>query len=181
MPIPIQVELLNKLQFLTAKTQVVLINCTEKIYITKRSGSLLKIKEYIDTEMKGARAIPFSVAWEQKYYDADEEGKAAIVEQDGVQSAFPAIIKTGYAALRLQYFFTVGHDEVGMSLERNGIGMTSVKTGDWRMGGIGSAGRLETGGWGVVDGGWWGIGSVGIRCRAWLCVLVCIGWVVVQS
>jgi obg-like ATPase 1 len=107
-----EVALLNQLQFLTAKTQVVLINCTKKIYITKRSGSLVKVKEYIDKEMPDARAMPFSIQWEQEYFDADEAGKAAMEETDGVKSAFPQIIKLGYSALKLQYFFTAGPQEV---------------------------------------------------------------------
>jgi len=107
-----EVALLNELQFLTAKTQVVLINCTARIFVTKRSGSLLKIKEYLDEKMPGCRAIPFSVEWEQRYFDADDDGKAAMEAEDGVKSAFPHIIKTGYAALSLQYFFTSGPDEV---------------------------------------------------------------------
>lgn len=116
-----EVELLNQLQFLTAKTQVVLINCTAKTFITKRGAKLVEIKKYIDENMPGARAILFSVEWEQKYFDAQtEEEKAALEEADGVKSAFPAIIKTGYAALRLQYFFTVGPDEVRAWTIRNG-------------------------------------------------------------
>lgn len=107
-----EVNVLNQLQFLTAKTQVVLINCTAKVYVTKRSTMLAKIKQYLDENMPMCRAIPFSVEWEQAHFHADDAGKAAMEEADGVKSAFPSIIKTGYAALRLQYFFTCGKDEV---------------------------------------------------------------------
>ncbi len=100
---PKEIELLNQLQFLTAKTQVVLMNCSAEVFQTKKSASLPKIKAYLDEHMPGAPAIPFSVEWEQKYFDADDEAKAAMVEADKVQSAFPNIIKQGYNALRLMF------------------------------------------------------------------------------
>lgn len=57
--------------------------------------------------------IPFSADFESHYIGmSDEEKKKFAEEHPGVQSQLPKIIKTGYSALQLIYFFTVGKDEV---------------------------------------------------------------------
>uniref|UniRef100_A0A2K5JX32 TGS domain-containing protein n=1 Tax=Colobus angolensis palliatus TaxID=336983 RepID=A0A2K5JX32_COLAP len=77
-----EIEVFNKHLFLTSKPMVYLVNLSEKDYIRKKNKWLIKIKE-------------------QKYLEANM-----------TQSALPKIIKAGFAALQLGYFFTAGPDEV---------------------------------------------------------------------
>ncbi|XP_011799363.1 PREDICTED: obg-like ATPase 1 isoform X2 [Colobus angolensis palliatus] len=86
-----EIEVLNKHLFLTSKPMVYLVNLSEKDYIRKKNkcGALeLKLQE-------------LSAEERQKYLEANM-----------TQSALPKIIKAGFAALQLEYFFTAGPDEV---------------------------------------------------------------------
>merc|ERR1712180_449591 len=49
---------------------------------------------------------------EQKAFEMDEEEYKKFCEESKVQSVLPKIIKAGFSALQLQYFFTAGEDEV---------------------------------------------------------------------
>lgn len=42
----------------------------------------------------------------------DPEQREAFIKEAGVPSALDKIVKTGYKALQLEYFFTCGKDEV---------------------------------------------------------------------
>jgi len=106
------VEILNKHLFLTAKPIVYLVNISEQDYIKKKNKWLAKIKTWIDEHDAGGSLIPFSGAFELKVIDMDEGTKADYLKQVGVPSALDKIIKTGYKALCLEYFFTSGKDEV---------------------------------------------------------------------
>ena len=55
--------------------------------------------------------IPFSGALEQRLLDEPENAKT-FLEENKTQSNLSKIIVTGFKALGLQYFFTVGEDEV---------------------------------------------------------------------
>jgi len=107
------IEVLNKHLFITAKPMVYLVNLSEKDFIRKKNKWLPKIKEYIDKNDPGAVLIPFSGAFEQTLMDmGSDEERAKHIEETKCQSALDKIIVQGYKALKLEYFFTSGEDEV---------------------------------------------------------------------
>ena len=81
---------------------VYLINLSEEDFEKKKNKWLKKIKEWIDTNVPG-EIIPYSANYERDHLDDKEEDKRSMI---------PKIIKAGYVALDLIYFFTAGHDEV---------------------------------------------------------------------
>ncbi|KAG2459493.1 OLA1 ATPase, partial [Polypterus senegalus] len=107
-----EIEVLNKHLFLTSKPMIYLVNLSEKDYIRKKNKWLAKIKEWVDMHDPGALVIPFSGAAELKIQDMNDEEKQKYTEENKTQSALPKMIKSGYAALQLEYFFTAGPDEV---------------------------------------------------------------------
>ena len=60
--------------------------------------------------------IPFSGSLEQKLQD-DPDNAKSYLEENKTTSNLEKIIVTGFKALGLMYFFTVGTDEVGGSWE----------------------------------------------------------------
>jgi len=106
------IEFLNMHLFLTAKPTVYLVNLSEKDYIRKKNKYLAKIKEWIDKNDEGGVLIPFSGVLELKLVDMDPEQREAYLKEQGATSALDKIVKTGYKALQLEYFFTSGKDEV---------------------------------------------------------------------
>lgn len=106
------IENLNKHLFLTAKPIVYLVNLSEKDYIRKKNKYLPKIKEWIDANDEGGVLIPFSGAFELKIIDMSPEDREAYMKEQGATSVLDKIVKTGYKALQLEYFFTAGKDEV---------------------------------------------------------------------
>uniref|UniRef100_A0A4W6E8P3 Obg-like ATPase 1 n=1 Tax=Lates calcarifer TaxID=8187 RepID=A0A4W6E8P3_LATCA len=108
-----EIEVLNKYLFLTSKPMIYLVNLSEKDYIRKKNKWLAKIKEWVDAHDPGAMVIPLSGALESKLLDIeDEEERNKYCQEMKTQSVLTKIIKTGYAALQLEYFFTAGPDEV---------------------------------------------------------------------
>ncbi|KAI6241443.1 Obg-like ATPase 1 [Aphelenchoides fujianensis] len=85
------IEGLNKHLFLTAKPI--------------KNKYLPKIKE-------GGVLIPFSGALELKLVEMEPEEREKYLKEQGATSALDKIVKTGYKALQLEYFFTAGKDEV---------------------------------------------------------------------
>lgn len=118
-----EVEILNTHLFLTAKPGVYLVNLSEKDYVRKRNKWLPKIKDWVDKH-SGELIIPFSAALEAKLLDIEandgEEAAEAYLKETGTTSALKKIVKTGYRALRLIYFFTAGKDEVKCWTIRDG-------------------------------------------------------------
>jgi obg-like ATPase 1 len=108
----LEVDELNKHMFITAKPMVYLTNLSSKDYIRKKNKWLPKIKEWIDVHDPGSAIIPFSGETELMFMDLDEEAKLAWETENKTTSALEKIILTGYKALGLMYFFTVGEDEV---------------------------------------------------------------------
>ncbi|KAI6182906.1 Obg-like ATPase 1 [Aphelenchoides bicaudatus] len=106
------IEFLNNYLFLTAKPVVYLVNLSEKDYIRKKNKYLVKIKEWIDANDAGGIMIPFSGAFELKVIEMEPEQREAYLKENSVTSALDKIVKTGYGALQLEYFFTAGKDEV---------------------------------------------------------------------
>uniref|UniRef100_A0AC34QYV4 Obg-like ATPase 1 n=1 Tax=Panagrolaimus sp. JU765 TaxID=591449 RepID=A0AC34QYV4_9BILA len=107
-----EIDVLNKHLFLTAKPIVYLVNLTELDYIKKKNKWLPKIKQWIDENDNGAVLIPFSGAFELKLLDLEKEERDEFLKKNATTSALDKIVKTGYKALQLEYFFTAGKDEV---------------------------------------------------------------------
>jgi obg-like ATPase 1 len=106
-----EIEILNTLQLLTAKTVVYLINMSPNDYAKKKNKYLPELEKYI-VEERGEQMVPFSVAFEEKFQKLDEEKKKIMRTERKLDSMLPTIIKIGYKALGLIYFFTAGKDEV---------------------------------------------------------------------
>lgn len=107
-----EIDYLNSKQFLTAKPVVFLVNLSEKDYKRKKNKWLLKIHEWIQKNSPGDIMIPYSGALESMLIDMPEDEAQNYLKENGMQSALPKIIKTGFAAINLIYFFTAGADEV---------------------------------------------------------------------
>ncbi|XP_029317270.1 obg-like ATPase 1 [Cottoperca gobio] len=115
-----EIEVLNKYLFLTSKPMIYLVNLSEKDYIRKKNKWLAKIKEWVDVNDPGAIVIPVSGSIESKLQEMEEEERNKHCEEMKTQSVLTKIIKTGYAALQLEYFFTAGPDEVRAWTVRKG-------------------------------------------------------------
>lgn len=108
-----EIEVLVPLPLLTSKPVVFMVNLTSKGFCTQKSKWFKGIKEWVDTHAKGDPIIPYSIKFEQEYAECkDEEAKQAFLKEKKVPSMMPKIIKSGYKALGLMNFFTVGADEV---------------------------------------------------------------------
>jgi obg-like ATPase 1 len=84
---------------------------TEKDYQRKKNKWLPKIHAWVQ-EHGGETIIPFSGVLEQKLVDMPEDEAAVYCKENQTISALPKIIKTGFTAINLIYFFTAGPDEV---------------------------------------------------------------------
>jgi obg-like ATPase 1 len=102
------VDNLNKLQLLTAKPIVYLINISKKDYETKSNKFLGDIVSWVQKRSPDAPMIPVSVTFEQEWLKLADEEK----EKSETKSAVPKITVQGYKALNLVHYFTCGPDEV---------------------------------------------------------------------
>ncbi|XP_066263762.1 obg-like ATPase 1 isoform X2 [Branchiostoma lanceolatum] len=108
-----EIEILNKHLLITSKPMIYLINLSEKDYIRKKNKWLVKMKQWIDEHDKGARAIPFSAAFELKMLEMEtDEEREKYAKEVGATSVLDKIVVDGFKALNLEYFFTCGPDEV---------------------------------------------------------------------
>lgn len=101
-------------QAITLKPIVYLINLDQKSFVRKANKWLKPINDWVTTH-GGGQIIPFSVEWEQAYWNLREDPagrEAFLAEAAGAKSVLPRIVKVGYNVLNLQYFFTAGEDEV---------------------------------------------------------------------
>ncbi|KAF5944826.1 hypothetical protein HYC85_018903 [Camellia sinensis] len=73
---------------------------------------LLSAKPVVYLEHGGEPIIPFSCVLEKNLADMPEDEVAKYCEENKLQSALTKIIKTGFSAINLIYFFTAGPDEV---------------------------------------------------------------------
>ncbi|XP_071196724.1 obg-like ATPase 1 isoform X3 [Salvelinus alpinus] len=69
-------------------------------------------QEWVDSHDPGALVIPFSGGVESLLQDMSEEEIKKYCTEHKTQSVLTRIIKAGYGALQLEYFFTAGPDEV---------------------------------------------------------------------
>eukprot|EP00897_Mesotaenium_endlicherianum_P001167 jgi/Mesen1/11050/ME000099S10489 len=107
----LEAEVLNQFQLLTAKPVVYLVNLTEKDYQRKKNKWLAKIHAWVQ-EHGADPIIPFSGVLESALADMPEDEVKKYCEEKQLISALPKIVKTGFAAINLIYFFTSGPDEV---------------------------------------------------------------------
>ncbi|KAJ6894866.1 hypothetical protein NC652_028572 [Populus alba x Populus x berolinensis] len=105
------IEILNTFQLLTAKPVVYLINMNEKDYQRKKNKFLPKIHAWVQ-EHGGETIIPFSCILERTLADMLPDEAAKYCEENKLQSCLPKIIKIGFSAINLIYFFTAGPDEL---------------------------------------------------------------------
>lgn len=108
-----EVEVINKMQLLTAKLCIYLVNLSEKDYIRKKNKHLKNIKEWVDKYSPGDVIIPFSVVLEERlsHMETDEE-RIEEEKKIGATSALPKIITTMRQKLDLISYFTCGPMEV---------------------------------------------------------------------
>jgi len=97
----LEVEFLNECLFLTAKPVIYLVNIGNGEYAKKKNKWLLKIKEWIASNVTG-QMIPYSVAYEQEHLTAEDRSGCMIDK----------ILTAGYAVLDMMHYFTCGEDEV---------------------------------------------------------------------
>ncbi|KAJ7583675.1 P-loop containing nucleoside triphosphate hydrolase protein [Mycena floridula] len=107
-----EIDVVNSLQLLTAKSVTYLVNLSEKDYIRKKNKWLPKIKAWIDAHNPGDPLIPFSVALEDRLASMDDDEKKEEEKRVGAQSALPKITQAGYNSLELIRYFTCGPVEV---------------------------------------------------------------------
>merc|ERR1712154_226313 len=98
---------------LTSKPVIYLVNLSEKDYVRKKNKWLLKIKEWIDANDKGAMVILLSVSLELSLLEMETDAeREESLKEKATTSALEKIIVNGYKTLGLKYFFTAGKDEV---------------------------------------------------------------------
>ncbi|GJN09482.1 hypothetical protein PR202_ga27493 [Eleusine coracana subsp. coracana] len=126
------VEILNTFQLLTAKPVVYLVSdllyckclflSCWKLLFDVYDLSFVKSESTIRVQEHGGETIlPFSCAFEQKLVDMPEDEAAKYCAENQITRQvclhcytcmIPKIIKTGFSAIHLIYFFTAGPDEV---------------------------------------------------------------------
>lgn len=109
------IEYLNDLLLLTAKPVIYLVNLSEKDYARKKNKWLAKIAAWVKEKEKNPVVIPLSATFELQYIDksgAERDAYCASFGETATTSILPKIIKTGFSALSLEYYFTAGEDEV---------------------------------------------------------------------
>ncbi|KAF5742420.1 hypothetical protein HS088_TW09G00468 [Tripterygium wilfordii] len=87
------------------------VNMNERDYQRKKNKFLPKIHAWVQ-EHGGELIIPVSCSLERSLADMPPDEAAKYCEGNKVQSGLPKIIKTGFSAINLIYFFTAGPDEV---------------------------------------------------------------------
>jgi obg-like ATPase 1 len=114
---------LNKLQLLTAKPVVYLVNISDKNFRNQGNKWLKLIKEWVEARNPGAPIIPFSATWEAAFARMSPEEQKEAMDNGGkkLKSMIPKIIKTGYKHLGLINYFTCGEDEVRAWTIQNGV------------------------------------------------------------
>jgi len=103
-----EIDVLNMMQFLTAKPMIYLVNISKKAYLAKGNKFLPLIHEFVEKRGCGDLVIPFSVTFEQEAFDAEASGgmkaKQEFLKSNGTRSMIPKIIKTGYTGLHLIHY-----------------------------------------------------------------------------
>lgn len=128
---------INTFQLLTIKPCVYIVNISKDNAEKGANKWFMDIKKWVAENSPGDPVIPFSAAFEEHLLTLknDEEAKKKYLEECKTPgSQMPKIIKSGYAALNLQNYFTVGEDEVRSWSIRTGTlapGAAGVIHGDF--------------------------------------------------
>jgi obg-like ATPase 1 len=107
---PAEIALINeKLELITTKPTIYLVNLTMKDYLRQKSKYLPLIAKWV-TEHGGVPGdiVPFSVEFEEKLYSMknDVVAQADFLKESKVKSRLDKIITEGFTKLGLQYYFT---------------------------------------------------------------------------
>lgn len=107
---PAEITLINeKIQLITTKPVIYLVNLTMKDYLRQKSKYLPQIAKWV-TEHGGLPrdVIPFSVEFEEKLYSLkdDPAKQEEFLKESKVKSRLPKMITEGFTKLGLQYYFT---------------------------------------------------------------------------
>lgn len=107
---PAEIALINeKIQLITTKPTIYLVNLTMKDYIRQKCKYLPLIAKWV-TEHGGVPRdiIPFSIEFEEKLYSMkdDPDAQAAFLKDCKVKSKLDKIVTEGFTKLGLQYYFT---------------------------------------------------------------------------
>jgi obg-like ATPase 1 len=106
-----EMDVLNKYLFLTTKPIVYLLNLPEKDLLSKKNKWLAKVNSWINSN-GGGKLIPYSVAYEQRLNEANEEEREKIIVETGADTSLKKIVNAAYSSLDLVHFFTVGETMV---------------------------------------------------------------------
>jgi obg-like ATPase 1 len=107
---PAEISLINeKMQLITTKPTIYLVNLTMKDYLRQKCKYLPLIAKWV-TEHGGVPrdVIPFSVEFEEKFHAVkNDPAKAAeFLKESKVSSKLDKIVTEGFTKLSLQYYFT---------------------------------------------------------------------------
>ncbi len=107
---PAEIALINeKIQLITTKPVIYLVNLTMKDYLRQKSKYLPAIAKWV-TEHGGAPRdiVPFSIEFEEKLHSMkdDPAARADFLKEVKVKSKLDKIITEGFTKLGLQYYFT---------------------------------------------------------------------------
>ena len=105
----LEVEVLNRQQFLTAKPIVYLLNMSIEEYKKKYNKYLKQIIDWVKAH-GGGPIIPYSAAYEEQVVNAPD--KEAFCKEEGAPSMINKIIKAGYGCLNLIHFFTTMNNDL---------------------------------------------------------------------
>ncbi|KAE8448550.1 hypothetical protein EG329_009431 [Mollisiaceae sp. DMI_Dod_QoI] len=111
-----EIELINeKMQLITTKPTIYLVNLTMKDYLRQKSKYLPPIAKWV-TEHGGVPRdiIPFSIEFEEKVNKMKDDPAAleAFFKETKVKSKLDKIVTEGFTKLGLQYYFTAGEKEI---------------------------------------------------------------------
>jgi len=114
-------ELINDLLLLTSKPIIYIVNLSIEDYLRQKNKWLAKVKNWITEHSPDSVMMPVSVSFEQHLDALPEQERTAYLEENKSRSMIPKIVTTGFKALNLINFFTVGEDEVRAWVLRDGM------------------------------------------------------------
>jgi len=110
------IDTLNKLQLLTAKPVVYLVNISQKDYLRRSNKFLEDITKWVKARSPDSPLIPFSVTFEQEWLGMSAEDRQEFKNPEDPEipatSMMDRLTTTGYQALNLIQYFTCGEQEV---------------------------------------------------------------------
>jgi len=114
------IEILNDLQMLTSKPVLFAVNMNLNDYKRKKNKFLKPIFDWVQEHAPGAAIIPYCGSFENELVDIEAPDIPAKLEEYGVISALPKMIRTAFSMVNLILFYTAGPDEVRAWIIRKG-------------------------------------------------------------